>query len=389
MSVVCPGHSRPVPQLEVRDCEDGLFMISACLDGKPMLRDGGTGDWVGTFAGHSGAVWSARLNSNATRAATASADFMASYWCALTGACLQSFEHKHIVRDVAFSGDDRSLYTAGYEGLIRIFDLARPDADPATRADEGQQIRRLLMLPNGLLLSAASGAAEAKLWDMRSSGAPVRSVSPSGGEPITSLELSLDGKSICSAAGKNVCFWDSSSLNRSAKYSVESPVGALALDSERGYFVTGSPKELLVRKLCAKTGKQLGVFRGHHGPINALAVTPEGAFASGSVDGTIRIWKDGLEALKAERKAAAVGNSAAGDGSKNTGDKKIAAIGNVKNPSSLSSTTAKEQNKSNAEVVVKSTDETDARAPTSTTTTTGDKAVKSGSITENDADGAA
>lgn len=77
--LVLTGHSRPVPSIAFSGLHsDGSYLlISSCKDGKAMLRDGATGDWHGTFVGHKGAVWSAKLDEDGSRAITGSADFSA------------------------------------------------------------------------------------------------------------------------------------------------------------------------------------------------------------------------------------------------------------------------------------------------------------------------
>ena len=58
-------------------CCLGVQITCNFTDGKPMYRHGNTGDWIGTFDGHKGAVWGAALTADASLAGTGAADFTA------------------------------------------------------------------------------------------------------------------------------------------------------------------------------------------------------------------------------------------------------------------------------------------------------------------------
>jgi WD40 repeat protein len=76
--LVAPGHTRPITHLSFSPLlDDGTYLlVSSCKDGNPMLREW-TGDWIGTFVGHKGAVWCTKLSHEGSRAASGSADFTA------------------------------------------------------------------------------------------------------------------------------------------------------------------------------------------------------------------------------------------------------------------------------------------------------------------------
>ena len=62
---VCSGHTRPVCHIEYSNIQDeSYWFVSSSHDGKPMIRNGESGDWVGTFNGHRGAVYRSSINNS-------------------------------------------------------------------------------------------------------------------------------------------------------------------------------------------------------------------------------------------------------------------------------------------------------------------------------------
>ncbi|KAK4185741.1 WD40-repeat-containing domain protein [Podospora australis] len=326
--LTCHGHSRPVPHISFSplDKQEAYYMISACKDGNPMLRDGQTGDWIGTFLGHKGAVWQARLSPDAQTAATASADFTAKVWDTHSGELLYSLKHNHIVRAIAYPFDQsRMLATGGFEKILRVYDLQELKQLGSANANNNEPVAPLTVEPSQAfeigegvhkeaikfivwardpsVIITASGdtlrwfnlperkCIRAIKLDGEIKSCELVSLAPSysaptdigGGQPVLAV-----------AAGKTAYFWGGMRAEDEIRHiKLNHGIASVGLDLKGRKFVVGEDPGTWARVYDWDSGNELDVHKGHHGPIWSIAFSPDGnIYATGSEDGTIKLWKN-------------------------------------------------------------------------------------------------
>lgn len=312
-----------------------VLCVMRWIDRMPMVRDGQSGNWVGTFAGHKGAVWSCKMDPTGSLAATASGDFSARLWDAISGGCLLSLPHKHIVKSCDFSPNSLLLATGGHEGLLRIYPLeellkgiqqaAKPDAKPPSPAVEPLTIPhvnpttknkivigKVLWWKDTAVLSGGSDGI-IRCWAVpsMSSGepaappsAPTFVLDTQAGAEIRDMEITElpnGGTTVLTvAAGNKVYLYDLNTQSLMAPSPYTMPIhfkeeGGASLHPQ-GHLLVAGGSDLWVRVFDVATGAELECLKGHHGPIRCLRYAPSGElYASGSEDGTIRLWRTNPE----------------------------------------------------------------------------------------------
>ncbi|XP_068129013.1 serine-threonine kinase receptor-associated protein [Hyperolius riggenbachi] len=288
--LTCSGHTRPVVDLAFSGVTPyGYFLISACKDGKPMLRQGDTGDWIGTFLGHKGAVWGATLNKTATKAATAAADFTAKVWDAITGDEQLTLAHKHIVKSVDFTQDSNHLLTGGQDKLLRIYDLEKPEADPEQIGGHTSAIKKALWYNDDRQIISAADDKTVRLWD-RVSMTEVKTLNFN--LSVSSMEYIPDVETLLITYGRTIALYNANNLDELVKsFEAPAPVNSASLHPEKDCIVAAG-EDFKLYKYDYSTGEELESYKGHFGPVHCVRFSPDGElYASGSEDGTLRLWQ--------------------------------------------------------------------------------------------------
>ena len=295
--IVCPGHSRPI--VDIRFCrtsEDNLdLLLSACHDKTAQLRWADNGAWIGTYKGHTGAVWSAALDEAGLRTITASADFSVKLWDTITGEEISSFPHQHVVKAVDFSFDSKSFISAGLEKKSFVFDLQH--MTPVTVYDHPCQVSKAIWISHDVFLTGAYDGV-LRTFDRRVSTHTCASSVPLPADAmrkldkgVTDIQFVKQSNKIITCRGQKILLFSTEKIDQpffsfNVQYDVEA--ASLSCNGER---IAAGGSDLWLRIYDALSGDELGVHKGHHGPIFCARWSSLGdSVASGSEDGTIRIW---------------------------------------------------------------------------------------------------
>ena len=153
--------------------EDGSTLVTA--GGESLLyRAGDVVIWKpdgargGDLAGHPTAVWAVKISRDGKLAATAGYDGLVKLWD-YAGRTIKNDlkKHKGWVRSLDFSPDGTTLATAGEDGSVVIWDTATGNEIKTIAAHAGPATA-VAFSPDGGTLATGGGDTIVKLWDAAS-----------------------------------------------------------------------------------------------------------------------------------------------------------------------------------------------------------------------------
>src|SRR5262249_13353276 len=190
---------------------------------------------------------------------------------------------------VAFNPRGPALATAGWKGLIQLW-------DPGT----GRELLRLrhegalsvAFHPQGGYL-ASGGPGSVRLWEA-TTGKPLAEVAHAAAR----LAFSPDGARLAGCSGDSVCVWDVAGVKGpgttlSLRYISAGSGDVLGLAfSPDGRTLATAGADSTVRLRSADTGAERAVLRGHEGRVEGLAFHPSGGvlYSGAHQPGVVKVW---------------------------------------------------------------------------------------------------
>ncbi len=159
------GHANAV--LEAHWLKDGEGAVSCSADKTLALWDVATGGRTRQFKGHSAFVNSCCPARDAPILASGSDDSCARIWDMRVRTTQRTLKHPFAVTSAVLSASAHSLYTGCLDGVVRIFDLRRPDVEQTKLEGHQDIVTGMALSPDGGHLLSNSMDNTVRCWDVR------------------------------------------------------------------------------------------------------------------------------------------------------------------------------------------------------------------------------
>jgi len=314
-------HSRPVTC--VRFNRDGDLFLSASNDGRTCLIRTDTGERIGTYEGHEGAVKSCDINADSTMVVTAGADSKVVFYHARNGEVIYELLHGGIVKGVEFCQDvsrNNRIVTCADKfkstpNCIAIweFDFSNPmnlRCDRQLMIDSSPPLPMKASMvrwgPFDETLISIHEEGTFCVWDMQ--GALVRKIDEHH-LAIKSIQFNENRTLMLTASrDKTIKLWETQEYSKLKTYTSNRPfndavISPLYLDSvnPKYHIIAGGGVEAREVTQTTEGGfesvifnmvleEEIGTIKGHFGPMNCIAISPDGrSYVTGGEEGMIRL----------------------------------------------------------------------------------------------------
>uniref|UniRef100_A0A8D2K2H5 Eukaryotic translation initiation factor 3 subunit I n=1 Tax=Theropithecus gelada TaxID=9565 RepID=A0A8D2K2H5_THEGE len=269
------------------------------------------GERLGTYMGHTGAVWCVDADWDTKHVLTGSADNSCRLWDCETGKQLALLKTNSAVRTCGFDfGGNIIMFSTdkqmGYQCFVSFFDLRDPSQidnnEPYMKIPcNDSKITSAVWGPLGECIIAGHESGELNQYSAKVRG-------HMGPEPTRMilfffLRWSFSRPGWSAVAPSRLTLFDSTTLEHQKTFRTERPVNSAALSPNYDHVVLGGGQEAMdVTTTSTRIGKfearffhlafeeEFGRVKGHFGPINSVAFHPDGkSYSSGGEDGYVRI----------------------------------------------------------------------------------------------------
>jgi len=311
--ILLQGHERALTQIKYN--RDGDIIFSTAKDQHICAWFAHNGERLGTYHGHQGALWTVDVDPTSTLIASGAADNTVRLWDIKSGKCLKVWEFNTAVKRVEFNEDGSQLLAVtekrmGFLGTIEVLDI---NLDPeAEQSDE-----------KALTITCEEAKATVAGWSYMSKyiiagheDGTVSQYDAKTGEQldntqvhdvdatITDLQWSADRTYfITSSKDKTAKLINAQDLEVMKTYVTDTPLNSASITPKKEFVILGGGQAAMdVTTTSARQGKfearfyhkifeeEIGRVRGHFGPLNTVAVDPNGkGYASGGEDGYVRV----------------------------------------------------------------------------------------------------